>query len=76
MATQDVLFYALPEHAHFYAELLNLLAPGAAAADGGSGHGTATVLFNRWDAPQLDRVVGAARARKMLTGSAPTYMFC
>ncbi|GBF92110.1 hypothetical protein Rsub_04457 [Raphidocelis subcapitata] len=89
---QDVVFYGLPEHAHFYSEILNLLegsaaaapAPGAAtaaeaeaaaAAAAASAHGTVTALFCRFDALALGRVVGAARAGKMLAAESSTFLF-
>ncbi len=79
LALQDVLFYSLPDHAHYYSEVLNLMeeSAGGAGAAGGSGtHGTVTVLFSKWDVLQLERVVGSARAKKMLSAESSTFMFC
>jgi U3 small nucleolar RNA-associated protein 25 len=83
---RDVVFYGLPEHAHFYPELLNLLEEaGGGAGPGGGGsaaaaarhEATSTALFCRWDAPALARVVGEARSRRMLADKrTPTFMFC
>lgn len=70
---QDVLFYQLPEHAHFYPELLNLLEEGGAGA---GEHATVSVLFGKSDALRLERVVGSARSGKMLRGSTTTFLFC
>lgn len=78
---QDVFFYGPPAHAHFYAELLNQLADAsagggaAAAAAAAAGHATVGLAFCRWDALALARLVGAGRARKMLAGGSPAYMF-
>jgi U3 small nucleolar RNA-associated protein 25 len=81
------VFYALPEHAHFYSELLNLSegaaaaaapgpAPEAAAAEAAAGaQGSVAALFCRYDALALARVVGAARARKMLAAESGTFLF-
>ena len=69
---QELLIYQLPEHAHFYAELVNLLesaGPSAAAP-------TVTVLFSRFDAARLERAVGGARAKRMLGGDASTFVLC
>ena len=44
-AVQDILFYQLPQHGHFYPELVNMIAGGAAA-----GHATVTVQFAPEDA--------------------------
>jgi hypothetical protein len=69
------VFYGLPDHAHFYAELLNLVQTSGAAA--GGHHATVTSLFCQFDALALARVVGAGRAAKMLApGSSPTFVFC
>jgi hypothetical protein len=38
--TNEIVFYSLPEHGHYYCELLNLLEAGA--------HGTVTAMFSRW----------------------------
>ena len=77
---QDVFFYGLPDHAHYYPELVNLLEDtatggGGSAAAAAAAHATVSVLYCKWDALALARVVGAGRARKMLAGSSPTYMF-
>jgi hypothetical protein len=85
------VFYGLPEHAHFYSELLNLAegaSAGGAGAEGGDaaalqggggggggGGGAVTALFCRYDALALGRVVGAGRARKMLAAESGTFLF-
>ena len=69
--------YQLPHHAHFYAELVNCLGGAAGGNAGGDAqHATVTVLFSRCDALRLERVVGSARAPKMLRGAASTFLFC
>ena len=78
---QDVVFYGVPSHGHYYAELLNLMEGGpggaaVAAAGGTGGHGTVTVLFCEYDKLALARVVGQSRADKMLGSDSPTFMFC
>lgn len=82
---QDVVFYGLPEHSHFYSEILNLMegsgpgsgpgAPAATAAAAAGAHGTVTALFCRFDALALGRVVGGARAGKMLAAESSTFLF-
>ena len=42
---QDVLFYQLPLHAHFYSELVN-----AIGGEGAAAHATVTTLFTPEDA--------------------------
>lgn len=61
-------FYAPPENAHFYAELVNLLE----APEGGE----VGVLFSKWDAVALERLVGTARSKKMLASDSPAFVFC
>lgn len=61
-------FYAPPENAHFYAELVNLLE----APEGGE----VSVLFSKWDAVALERLVGTARSKKMLASDSPAFVFC
>ena len=82
---QDILLYSLPEHGHFYSEILNLLEtdglPAASAAVGGAGggvvHASVAALFCRFDLLQLERVVGSSRAKKMVTSTeSNTFMFC
>ena len=70
---QDLHVYQLPEHAHFYADLVGLL-----AVEGGmeAEHATVTVLFSRFDALRLERVVGSVRSAKMLKAATSTFMFC
>lgn len=64
--------YQLPQHAHFYSELVNFLA----ARDESAVYATVTVLFSRFDALRLEAVVGSSRAQKMLKGSSGTFLFC
>ncbi|EFN57411.1 hypothetical protein CHLNCDRAFT_142850 [Chlorella variabilis] len=69
---KHILFYQLPEHAHFYSELLNLMEEG----EGGE-MPTVTVVFSKVDALRLERVVGTARSAKMLKNrKTSTFLFC
>lgn len=69
------MFYGLPDHAHFYAELINLVQTSGSAAAGH--HATITTLFCQFDALALARVVGHSRAATMLTATnSPTFVFC
>lgn len=69
---RDIVFYQLPCHAAYYAELLNMMA----LRDAGDEHGTVTVLFDGRDALQLERVVGTSRAKRMLAAvEQDTFMF-
>ncbi|KAK9820865.1 hypothetical protein WJX81_006561 [Elliptochloris bilobata] len=69
---RELVVYQVPEHAHFYAELVNLLD----SADASAVAPTVTVLFSRFDAARLERVVGRARAERMLSSAAATFVLC
>ncbi|KAL2612430.1 hypothetical protein R1flu_024122 [Riccia fluitans] len=64
---KDIIFYSLPEHANYYVELLNML-------DGNEAP-SCTVIFSRFDNLQLERIVGTARAKKMLSSPNRLFMF-
>jgi U3 small nucleolar RNA-associated protein 25 len=75
----EVHFYALPERAEFFAEFVRFAALRESASGGGSAGALslvgasanrATVAFSRLDAMRLERVVGTARAKKMLAPEA------
>ena len=69
---QDLYFYQLPEHAHFYNELVKLL---ASADSLDAAHSTVTVMFSKVDALRLERVVGSKNARRMQKAASKTFMF-
>eukprot|EP00899_Mesostigma_viride_P026479 jgi/Mesvir1/7015/Mv09147-RA.1 len=64
---RELIFYSLPEHSHFYAEILNLLE--------GQDNLSCTVLFNRFDNLQLERIVGSSRATRMIKSDKNVFMF-
>ena len=73
----EVHFYALPERAEFFAEFVQFanLRESASGSAGnwrlvGASANRATVAFSRLDAMRLERVVGTARAKKMLAPEA------
>ncbi len=67
-----VVFYGLPEAAHFYLELVDVLRE---AEEGGLADLSATVLFSRFDRAELERVVGADRCLQMLQSKKRTFVF-
>ncbi|KAL7422228.1 rRNA-binding ribosome biosynthesis protein utp25 [Cryptotrichosporon argae] len=73
---RTVVFYALPEHAQFYAEFLAhpfIAKPGQAAPE--PEDVSARVLFSRLDALRLERVVGKEDARRMLGSEEARFEF-
>ena len=76
----DMYFYQLPEHPQFYAELGNFVEE-ATSADGATTISTIQVAFGRFDILRLERIVGTARAKKMLGSkhsqeNRDTFVFC
>jgi U3 small nucleolar RNA-associated protein 25 len=70
------LFYAPPDDARFYAEVVAWVgARGRAVGDAPAG-GRATALFSPLDALALERVVGRERAKRMVKGKEAAYVFC
>ena len=61
------VFYALPQNEAAYAEFVTLVE---------AGDNSCTVLFNKYDAFALERVVGSERAAKMLRSEKEVHMFC
>jgi hypothetical protein len=64
-----VLFYGLPLFPRFYPELVNLVSLGAGAAV------SVTAIYARQDMLALQRVVGSARAQRMLDSDKSVHMF-
>lgn len=74
MNLQDVLCYQLPEHPNFYSELVGCLEEGSMGSSS-DGHATVTVLFNKFDSLQMQRVVGNGRCSKMLKSGSSTFLY-
>ena len=74
--TRHVLFYGPPNVPHFYPELVNAISTQGGGGGSGVGAPTATVLFTRFDAPALERIVGSARVAGMAPeGAKTTFVF-
>jgi len=76
----NIVFYSLPEHHFFYTDLLNSLnAEGGDThrlnSSGTTGNNTCVVLFSRYDALELERVVGSKLCKTLLTSQKRTHMF-
>ena len=67
---QHVVFYSLPDHDHFYSEIVGFL--GEATLNGDTT--TATALFTRYDQLALERIVGSASATCMLQASKEAFV--
>ncbi|KAI8107879.1 hypothetical protein M9435_002906 [Picochlorum sp. BPE23] len=70
---RDIYFYQLPDHPQFYAELGNFIEESSQGS-------TMNVVFSKFDLLRLERIVGSARAKKMLSRSSGikdgTFIFC
>ena len=66
---QHVLFYSLPQHAAYYAELANMLDTSV------SEHGTVEALYTEFDYLALCRTVGEKRTRCMLSDGDASFLF-
>ncbi|GBB95965.1 hypothetical protein RclHR1_02650036 [Rhizophagus clarus] len=69
-----VIFYALPDHAHFYSELLNSIQSSSSGKNSNEKF-TINVIFSKFDKLRLERVVGSAKVDKILQGEKKVYMF-
>lgn len=76
---RTVVFYAPPEHASYYAELIN--APLTSRGDTKDAERpdaadlSVLALYSKYDMLRLERIVGAAQARAMVTDGRPTWHF-
>ncbi|KAK6923660.1 U3 small nucleolar RNA-associated protein 25 [Dillenia turbinata] len=65
---QNLIIYSLPERKEFYPEIVNMLE--------GSNNMTCTVLFSRIDQFKLERIVGTAPAKRMVSSEKSMFVFC
>ncbi|KAK7503494.1 hypothetical protein BaRGS_00005415 [Batillaria attramentaria] len=71
---KHIIFYELPQYAHFYSEMCNLLEdPGRISAIS-TDTLTCTVIFSKYEAHKLAEVVGTERAKHMLTSDRDVHM--
>ncbi|GMH45274.1 hypothetical protein BSKO_13231 [Bryopsis sp. KO-2023] len=68
---RDVIFYSLPEHAHYYSEIVNMLEEPMAGMQP-----SVISLFSKFTGLQLERIVGRKKAKKMLKDRSPTFLLC
>lgn len=64
----NLIIYSLPERKEFYPEIVNML--------DGSHNMSCTVLFSRFDQFRLERIVGTAPAKRMVTSEKAVFVFC
>lgn len=71
---KHIIFYELPQYAHFYSELCNLLEDPGRISSVSTDRLTCTVLYSKYDAHKLSEVVGTERANHMLTSDRDVHM--
>jgi U3 small nucleolar RNA-associated protein 25 len=65
-------FYAPPMYPRFYAEMVNTLTP---EKDDDYQERVAHTTFTRYDALQLERIVGAKHVERLISSEQDTFMF-
>jgi U3 small nucleolar RNA-associated protein 25 len=68
-----IIFYSLPEHPHFYPELVNMLTE--ASVKGMAEDIDAVVLFSKYEKMALERIVGKERCNHMINSNKTTFVF-
>ncbi|KAJ2304650.1 rRNA-binding ribosome biosynthesis protein utp25 [Coemansia sp. RSA 2706] len=71
---RHMVFYSLPDHPHYYSELVNLMLNGndeSVAADELS----CTAFYSKFDQLKLERVVGTKLALQLLSGDRSQFTF-
>jgi len=77
---RHVIFFGLPEYADFYPNVVNMLSNDVADEEDEDGDITrmpmsCLSLFTKFDAHQLQRVVGTSHTENMIKGEKSSYMF-
>lgn len=73
---KKVIMYGLPENPIFYREIVNgYMGRSRSELTLENGAGNARVIFSKWDALKLERIVGSDRVGKMMTDRGDTFEF-
>ena len=81
---RQVIFFGLPEYAEFYPDVVNMLngglLEGRSSIEGGDEDVTrmpmsCLSLFTKFDAHQLERIVGTSHTERMIRGEKSSFMF-
>lgn len=79
---RHVIFFGLPEYAEFFPAVVNMLNDGLSQPDEGDSDDMTRMpisclsLYTKFDAHQLERVVGTSNADRMIKGEKSSFMFC
>ncbi|CAN8312404.1 unnamed protein product [Cochlearia groenlandica] len=66
---KNLILYSLPERKEFYPQIMNMI-------EEGSHDMISTALFSRFDLLQLERIVGSAPAKRMISSEKSIFAFC
>ena len=78
---RHLVFFGLPEHAAFYPSVVNMLNDGLSATSTEDDDATrlplsCLSLYTKFDAHQLERIVGASHTERMIKGDKSSFLFC
>jgi U3 small nucleolar RNA-associated protein 25 len=76
---RHLIFFGLPEYDKFYPAVVNMLNEGLTddeEDDVSRLPMSALSLFTKFDAHQLERIVGTSHAERMINGDKSSYVFC
>ena len=69
------MFYELPYFAQFYSEIINYMDTASLESGGETNATSSVVLYSKFDAHKLARVVGSQRCQQMLASQQTVHMF-
>ncbi len=75
---RHVIFFGLPEYAEFYPDIVNMLNDGLSEweEEGLTRMPLSSLsLYTKYDAHQLERIVGAGNTEKMIKGEKSSFLF-
>lgn len=67
-----IVWYGVPENAHLYAEIMNMLEVDSAAS---ASPPICLSLFSKFDAMALERIVGTEKCASLLKAAKSTFVF-
>jgi len=70
---KHIIFYGLPLYPQFYPEILNFMDTSVENSSSGSA-ASCTVLYSKFDALKLERILGSDRSRQLLTSTKDVHM--
>mmetsp|Transcript_1368 Transcript_1368/g.3252 ORF Transcript_1368/g.3252 Transcript_1368/m.3252 type:complete len:826 (-) Transcript_1368:693-3170(-) len=78
---RHLVFFGLPEHAAFYPSVVNMLNDGMSETSTEDDDATrlplsCLSLYTKFDAHQLERIVGASHTERMIKGDKSSFLFC